>query len=433
MNERGLREDEFNAWGMNDAQDYRAADSESKEDREKRLNQAVDAVIFDGPFDPGAELVKLKEEKDQLNSGDELSRFKFGDKLLEFKAKLRLQREGIDEILNSLFQMVHKNHDLSAQDLMVFVNNKAENIGLNQNQIEIFERAINEYENRHNLVEDYRRKYSDEELFEQLAGTKPDGEIKIEVLPANLNIFCRNYLDFDKLYKLGNNSVLVPGSINGFSYSDTHGLASVVTASRLMQYDQEYMDTTVVRHEEQHKFNQIFKPANIKYDQINSEAYYNSAVNSVDSITRNMFKGLLINYGIDAMIMDELLAQAKGGKGSDSIKETMETAYSYDYLAIQQNNSPILDQIANETIERIHELGEERSANNNLYFANPDRESIKENMKFLYKAQMDKWIKCISVLEDKHYSKPEIVNMLYIESIWNWPNIVNRAKKIDPL
>ncbi|MFA6963270.1 MAG: hypothetical protein WC227_00955 [Patescibacteria group bacterium] len=401
---------------MENAEDWRAASEESKEDLENGLNQAADAIVFDGQFDPGKELFKLKEEKDAVDYSDEKAKVAFFDKFLDYKAKLRAQREGINKIVNTLFDTIKSNPDISVQELSQIVDTQGKAIGLNYYQKSSFEQGIRNYLDKHRLVQEQRQKYTDQELFEALSGHMPEGEIKVKTLPANFNIICSNSNDFNKLYGDEEDASMS----GGFSYKESYGLRGVVTVSR---YD--YKPTE--DHEEQHKFHQLFTVYNTDKLYQNDKVIENlDADSQIFLVEKSILNQYLISSGIDNRIKDELLAYVKGMSNSVEIKETMHSKL-YDYMDIQSDKKGIRDVIYSfsDTVSRINDDNVEGRT-----LSSPDDQTLMQDIENLYNIQLDKWIKCIGVLEEKHYLKSEIVNMLYIDSIWNWPNVVNRAKNM---
>jgi hypothetical protein len=197
-------------------------------------------------------------------------------------------------------------------------------------------------------------------------------------------------------------------------------LNGIVTIAK--RSDNKKTQDSIEVHEEQHQFNSLFLPTNKSHmfeDVIEEKRGQHGLETQIIRLLQYDKEGL----GIDNKVRDEVLAYYKDGSDVDKIYKLITTSNYYDYPkkheeALTKFPKIIKDNVARYAItlggkpaeiteERIKELMDD-------YFANGYKEDIK------------KWINSIKVLEDKSYSRDEIIELLFPFTVTEWPAIARR-------
>lgn len=385
---------------------------------EKQQNQSYT------PFDPELELDKLKSapksERRQI--------------IGEYKEALVNQKTGIAQIISSLQGSIEGDTDLKASELMEIVLRDAAKYRFTDEQINNFQKALNVYEKNHSIVEKYKNQ-SPEDIFESCFGVKPEGELEIHFRPMAINIICHQDLDFARAQNWGletpPSEMLEMSDILKLTYANnTVGTAfrqvmnkelnNIITIAKLDK-DKKEQDATEV-HEEQHQFNALFLPKrkNHPFDDVIEEKRGQEGVN--DQIRR------LIRYekesiGLDNMVRDEVLAFYKEGKSADDIFSIITSSRHYDY---PRQKAEKLASIPGHLKKCITDY-EMRLGDKPVEISTEDiKKMMDEYFQNEYKVDIRKWLDSIKTLEEKTFTRAEIIELLFAFPVAEWPSIARR-------
>lgn len=113
------------------------------------------------------------------------------------KNTVERQRRGISETIHDLSNYVENSPKFEVRNLRNLIKEKATNFNFTTEQIKAFEIAITDFENKHNTVESFRKKFSDDaDLFEACFGVKPAGKVVFTARPMSLYVQCFDPLDY---------------------------------------------------------------------------------------------------------------------------------------------------------------------------------------------------------------------------------------------
>ncbi|KKR09369.1 MAG: hypothetical protein UT37_C0023G0001, partial [Parcubacteria group bacterium GW2011_GWA2_39_18] len=193
-------------------------------------------------------------------------------------------------------------------------------------------------------------------------------------------------------------------------------------------------------HEEQHQFNHIFTPWPQQEDLF--EILMKAAEREVpfDLAVKNLICDLAKRERAafaDDRARNEILAHYKDGGKPAEIYQTLSTNSIYDYKKNSPKNFARIPARIKEEIESDIFLIEEalRPDGDKTGSDLPLVISLKQVLQTVdkvfaedYKADLQKWTGCVTTLEQKGYSRDEIMAMFYSEPLYRWDKIARRAK-----
>jgi hypothetical protein len=189
-------------------------------------------------------------------------------------------------------------------------------------------------------------------------------------------------------------------------------------------------------HEQQHLFNKLFVPDE---NQIELFALRQKALNSKSLLeAAEIYVHDLIMYKrrnlIDFDTRNEILSYLRGGDTLRSILIKLLHSDLYDYKN-QENNKRRIDLIPSEVKNSVEclflddnfnsEAKTIRSKITDSYIEDRVDKVFGEE----YNRDLEIWIEAISILEEKHFTKDEIINLLYQEPVNSWINLARRMKE----
>lgn len=232
-------------WGGFDDSDY---DQEMLAEAEERAEKEPEEPLSYNPFDPEAELKKLRKlsPREQILIPSEEKRRIRKERLISFKEKLMRQKEGIARTIDDLRTTIESAPGTTAEVLLSKVQAAAQEYKFTRAQNALFKYAIEKYQEKHAAVEKYRTMYpSDANLFEACFGKKPKGEVVIVKSPMTLFFRCFDRDDYAFLFGFfkhrGDKTKIEPGDVNrandtagvAISYVKIEELAGTITAENV--------------------------------------------------------------------------------------------------------------------------------------------------------------------------------------------------------
>jgi hypothetical protein len=409
--------------------------------------QQSDLRGFDGsyiPFDPKKEFQKIQDSLKKSKDMPLGKKLELKKKLLkEFKLELTHQEAGTAKTILDMHNAIHKNSDISGEDLFALVQKEAPRFRLTENQLENFEHAANEYERRHKVVESYRLKYPDDnELYKVIFGFNPKGQIKVYRTPISLHFYC-NSVDYELAYEhktISQFKIMTEddylSAINLWGGSKTRGLAfsdmknrelnELVTIGKCSGSVEQ--DTGTMIHEEQHQLNKLFIPLRL-YSEI-LKLLPKLTPDTKDYLTEFMriaAKASREYFGLDKLIRDEIIAQYKGGCSTASLYKALSDFYVPRYRKYIEKNIPLFAGQIEKAIKESYKW----SANYPLRYTN---EQIDQAVEYAldegFKKDIRRWIKGIGDMEKRGYKRDAIVAFLYQAPSAEWAGIAKRVSKI---
>jgi len=403
-------------------------------------------------FDPWYDHKSCFDGLDDVEPSERRSIIK--SNLEKFQEKLIWQKEGIAKSIEKIYYAVIENPEINFLDYLKIRNSFASEYLLTRDQLNSFDLAFTFYREKHGVVNSYFENYPDKNsLFEACFGDKPLGYIEVIKGPMFIHFRCLNMDDYAFLYSSDRNggnrkkvsdfdidSALKTAGfaiISGFRKQELSSCLSVEIGGfpetkknllgkkrvRLTDYSIDQQDS-IRYHEWQHLFNTLFKPMESQQDieEIMRESLEKSF--TAEEATQRVIHGIVYNIRrekIDSLARDEILAFLNDGSDLPSILDNLSNNQIYDYKEIHKDwISTIPDQIRN------------------FSYKNPiDEEPLKiEDSDVLkhvdivfgerYKKDLKIWIDAVKMLEEKGFTRDQIVNLLYQEPVNSWINLARR-------
>lgn len=242
------------------------------EDFEKKFS--IEKIKSNETFEPEKQLTEIKK---QVRRAPVYEQSNFRRELMkEWREKFIKQRLGLTQIQNEIEDKICQNPDIEFRHLLQIVKNRRQEYELSEEQYQNFEKAINTYLAKHqaikNQIENYQKKYPknwQNELFKDLLGQYPKGQVDLEILPMNLFWKCHNIHDFALIYRDDSENIKgldeitgccrIKGKIKSLEYLS---IAANLTAEKT---DKDVENTA--RHEERHEIlHQLFPPTSADFD-----------------------------------------------------------------------------------------------------------------------------------------------------------------------
>jgi len=421
--------------------------SPEEESKKRRLGYS--------PFDPQLELKNIKNlSSEEQNLSDDNKRKIHAKKLANFKKELANQKEGIAMVIEELRGLVESIPDIVTETLLERVMGLASKYKFTNDQLDFFENAIEEYQEKHAAVEKYRTMYpSDIDLFEVCFGKKPKGEIKIIKGPMTLYFRCFDQKDFvfaSSFYKHGGDETKIQ-SEDFTSANSNLGMAlrmvkikdllGVVTAENSGKVHNDEESERIRIHEDQHQFNKLFEPCELQeyffemMERVVEEG--KTPAEAVENLIYSLVKLSRKYMGFDSSARDEILAHYRGGTTTEVIFKQITNSPIYDYMESYKNKIAQIPAAIKEDLQKeVSEVFYQDVSGLPVAIyvqALKIRESdiqpyIDLVFRDEYKTDLKKWLDSIDRLEQKGYTRDKIMNLLSQEPINSWPNLTRRMK-----
>ncbi|MBI5140106.1 MAG: hypothetical protein HZA94_01505 [Candidatus Vogelbacteria bacterium] len=206
--------------------------------------------------------------------------------------------------------------------------------------------------------------------------------------------------------------------------------------------DKQYSDQVKI-HEEQHQFNKLFMPSEIHlwWPDIRRNVTTCIGPKRAEDVIRPLIERFVRFerkfMGIDTAARDEILAYYKEGRIPEAIAVTLSISKLYDYKSMEYYKKRV-DEIVEKVTKVVKEemsdlLWENESDGARLLNSSGlelDEDDIKESIGRVfgedYLADLRKWTGVLTILEEKGYSRDEIISLLYQEPVYRWINLAKR-------
>lgn len=194
-------------------------------------------------------------------------------------------------------------------------------------------------------------------------------------------------------------------------------------------------------HEDQHQFNKLFQPLEAREDVWTMMQRVVEAAASPEEAVQKLIHGFVRLerkwIGFDSRARDEILAHYKEGQKIDAIFTNLTMSKLYDYgeqykARIAEIPALAKKELQKEVSEVFYQDIEGEATAIDVQALEIDESEVQPHIESVfkteYKTDLEEWLKSISVLEQKGYSKDEIVALFYQEPINSWSNLARRMK-----
>lgn len=359
-------------------------------------------------------------------------------KLEKFKEKLAWQKQGFAVIQTELIKFIRKTPDASLGMLYEYVRDLSPKYGLTEEQKEIAEKILTEYTHKHEAVRAIRKEYPDDrELYQNLFGVAPKGEIEIIEGPMTLYLRCHDIEDYARIYRHTNSDqnpsqqdIEIADMSGGVSIgtAPTPELMGTIIAENAKGRPLNHFTVPILRHEEQHAIKRLFvehyEVARL-WEALEAIEQTGKVENRADMLKlftkRYLRRGR--EYNGEERAKDEILAYFKGGDMQPSqILETLtlsrEKGGLYDYFTEKKEGfkEVILDAL---------KMGDPSKKVSDEELKTID-ESMGEVFGSEYRALLKDGIDAFVMLREHGYSTEKAKNFLITEPLRKWKRTVER-------
>jgi len=391
---------------------------------QEEIPKPISASENESPIKNGEVFDAKSEVKKILKSKREDQSKLFTD----LREKLEFQLRGLAKMEVEVIAKIRENPDLSARELFKIAKQLGNRYGMNKEQEGKTKRALVEYEEKHKMVQKFRKEYPDDnKLFERLFGKEPIGKIEILSEPMTFYVQCfepRDYYfachnaDTRKTLEQYEDEVS-DGSTAMASGAPDIGSVTLENTGKILKEEDEKgvleSSRQMRNHEERHVITELFDYENDDLiakilassahggnseneRSVKLQRYIESLRACQDEDTRSEILSFFSQGLQPKEIFDKLaLSKKKGGE--------------YDYLFFPDQKNAIRTYIDNEeTKERMDK------AFGNVY-GKEYRELFKESIRGLAR------------LEESGIPRDEIVAILNHVPLRNWPKVAKRVLK----
>jgi hypothetical protein len=347
-------------------------------------------------------------------------------KLAKFKEKLAFQKAGLAKTQKESIEKIRENPEASFKELFEEVCRLGEEYGMNEEQKKVAYSALEKYELCHRAVQDEYESYSDgSEIYRDLFGKEPKGEIEILVGPVLLYIKCYDQEDYERLYWRGeqeknsrlpfNNEIKEKANkskgvqIALASHPDLRIAAENVTQV-VKEPDPEEYSKSVFPHEEEHViygfFEEPFEADRTFANRAAKDFKEAKEQKEKERILRTYFRKT--REEAETYAKDETLAYYKDGTGfSEIVKKIFE---EFDFLKKKKESKfrPLWMSESEETTAMSEKIEHE------IYFEE-------------YENVLSEATNAIKKMEDAGYEKEEIIALLTHEPLAKWGKVVEKV------
>ena len=344
----------------------------------------------------------------------------------EFKEKLFSQKEHLMRTQNLIMESIRKNPNIDIAEVRELIKNEQETGAFNEGQIKTIEDTFGRYQKKHEAIKNIRQAHPDDgELFNAAFGFKPEGKIEVVESPLSLAFRCFSQADFIRLYAdTPHAKVLSPemaAHMGGFrrGYNQNLGQAEIIVLNNAFEETNGKENSNdVLAHEEQHSINSLFK-SNHFYKHVNLEKIKEAPQEDRKQIVTEYLRSSRESADEDEL-KDELLAQYKG---LDSFDGKTSKEVLMDLVIVYRDRS--YRNTMSYAKSRLEKAGVNPDDYNELFtevFQNESYQMLKGATEALVE------------LEEKGWSKDDIISMLQTEPIVKWPKVTKRMidrKKLE--
>ena len=194
-------------------------------------------------------------------------------------------------------------------------------------------------------------------------------------------------------------------------------------------------------HEDQHQFNKLFQPFEAREDVWTMMRRAVSGTKTPEEAVQKLIHGYVKLerkwIGFDSRARDEILAHYKEGRSTEEILQNLTKSRLYDYAEqyktrIAEIPALVKKELEKEVSEVFYQNAEDFQTAVDVQALEIEESDVQPHIESVfkeeYKADLKDWLDSISVLEQKGYTKDEIVALLYQEPINSWSNLSRRMK-----
>jgi len=194
-------------------------------------------------------------------------------------------------------------------------------------------------------------------------------------------------------------------------------------------------------HEDQHQFNKLFQPFEEREGMWTMMRRVVEGSTTPEEAVQKLIHGLVKLerqwIGFDSAARDEILAHYKEGQGIPAILRNLTESKLYNYFEqykkrISEIPKTVREELQKEISEVFYQDVEGYQTAVDVQALEVDEADILPHIdsvfKNEYKSDLQEWTESIATLEQKGYTKDEIVGLLYQEPINSWPNLARRMK-----
>lgn len=399
------------------------------------------------PFDPRKELRGIRhlsppERQLPKSERKEIVR----DRIIGFESDLLAQQERIAELVMNLGRQVAIAPDLTAEQLMSYVDRYAASAFLTSEQLNLFRNALTAYEAKHRFVNLYYHNNPPEVLFENCFGAKPEGRLIADIGPMTLRFYLNDedYTKARMYYKTqGDVSVitqddrLLSQKSGGVALSEV-GIGKLSgTVAAIKGHPSDKGIATVVTHEDQHQFNKLFSP--VEY-YMSVDQLFSATMAEGDRAQK--IQNFVYYYthlqrrvmGVDARARDEMIAYFADGRSVGEIFNVLTSNSLYDIFEIYKK--PIsrirneiklsLAQCRQYLFEREREWHDQNGVLPEDISPELVDAAVQRVFKADYQRDLKRWLQAMTILEEKGYTIAETLGILYSQPTSSWRSVVRR-------
>jgi hypothetical protein len=379
------------------------------------------------PIKPGEVFVPEKEVREILKyKGEERK-----EKLAVFKEKLTFQKAGLAKVQKEIIEKIKENPDSSYKELFEEACRLGEEYGMNEEQKKIASSALEQYEEKHRVIEEVRESYPDaNDLYKELFGKKPKGEVEIIAGPVTLYIKCHDLEDYENIY-FQSAKKLNPRQKFDAEFKEkvdrTKGIQvsgledfpdlwiAVENVTKLeMEPNSKEESKSVFLHEEQHAIKSLFEEAPERdlglANKTRNDFKTTENTGEKERVLCRYFRETRKESEIYAK--DEILAYYKDGTDLPDVVQKLsklkEEGGNYDYSEKNRNNL-FLWMKENEEIRTL------------------TKEVMQEVYVDGYRELLEEATNAIKKMETAGYEKDEIITLLTYEPLAKWGKVVGRV------
>lgn len=377
-------------------------------------------VVFDGVFDPEAELARIKKlPHEERKQAVEI-----------YKEKLAAQKEGLAKMQVQVFEYLRDNKETTLEELNQKVAEWGSKYGMSGKQLEVAKNVLESYFKRHEAVQKIKKEYSnDTDLYKALFGRAPKGKVEIVEGPATLFVRCADLDDYTVIYSraflTGREIVAADKKAadfsGGISLEQTliPGLEGAIIAEKSGKIGFEYKgwgnSKEIQAHEEQHAIKKFFAEqkhvSDALFDFVNSQ----TPAEKQEAIHQLCLEKRYNVY--DKQAKDEIMAYFKGNEKltkQDLLKilfKPAEKGGQYDYLSTGTMKKYIEASFSAEDKPELVPLVES---------------AMKDVFVDKYKQTVEAGVQAFDDLRKSGMSTDETIALLTHEPLRKWPTVVKR-------
>lgn len=381
-------------------------------------------------FDPNFEFEKLVQ-KGRSQEG-------FVARLQTFKEKMMEQKQQVYEATEKIYGLISEDADSNRENIYEIFEELKASGNLSDDQIKEFEEGITSLLSHTDRVSDIsKEKMSDLELFQEVVGTAPTGQIRVEFNSLAIIFYCEKEEDLIKAYRaIKPQSSLTEEEINehlAFSDSEDYSNKLPKKYQGLTIFALEEADDSIIAHEIDHKRDNIY--TNTRY------ANHKRLDRHIDNVFLNRFEPLVKKaegdpsklielYTSESLhdylpfllvsIKNELSAHLMQGLSLEQIeKQLTKTGYLEQYAG-RFLNVDFLEEIKKFMAKNAEGISKDQPGEIEIL------EIVSKVAMEMLNRELRKMLSSVEILLQKSYSRERISTILHLEPAEDLSKIAKR-------